>query len=82
MFESIVIILPRLLLVYIGFSIYRKFFGWDVLEQQVIGRSGRTIPGAPRTQQGYIFLKGPRGKQTGKAKFRKLEGDFKAPWGW
>ncbi len=82
MFESIVIILPRLLLVYIVFRLYRKFFGWDVLKQPLIGRNGKTIPGAQRTQKGYIFLKRPRGTQAGKAKFRKLNGNFKVPWGW
>jgi hypothetical protein len=82
MFETILIILPRLLLLYIGFRIYRKFVGWDILGQSVIGRSGKTIPEAPRSQQGYIFLKRPRGKQAGKDKFRKLNGDFKIPWGW
>ena len=82
MLDFVLIILPRLLLVYIGFKMYRKFFGWDVLEQSVTGRSGKTIPGAPRTQKGYIFFKRPRGTQAGKAKFRKLNGNFKVPWGW
>ena len=82
MLEIVLIILPRLLLVYIGFKMYRKFFGWDVLEQPVIGRSGKTIPGAPRTQKGYMFLKRPRGTQAGKARFRTLKYDFKVPWGW
>ena len=82
MFESVLIVLSRLLLVFIGFKLYRMFVSWEVFERTVIGRNGKIIPGAPRTQQGYIFLNRPRGKQAGKEKFRKLNGDFKAPWGW
>jgi hypothetical protein len=82
MFEILIIGLSRLLLVFIGFKLYRMFVGRDVFKQHVIGRSGMTISGAPRTQRGYISLKRSRYKQAGVAKFRKLDGDTKAPWGW
>lgn len=82
MFEVVLMILSRLLLVFIGFKLYRMFVERDVFEQLVIARNGLTRSGAPRTQQGYISLKRPRGRQVEKAKFIKINGDFKVPWGW
>jgi len=78
MFEALIIVLSRLLLVFIGFKLYRMFVGRGVFEQHVIGRSGKILPGAPRTQQGYIFLKGSRDKNV----LSKVDGVSKAPWGW
>ena len=82
MFEIVVIILSRLLLIAAGFYLYRKLAGWQGYEPTVRTRSGKIKRIAPRTQQGYIFLKQPRGKQAGKSKPGVSKGKFKIPWGW
>jgi len=82
MFEIVLIIVSRLLLIYIGFRIYRMYFSWGMPEQPVVGPRGRTRPGAPKTQQGFIFFKKLGGEHAERAKFRKINGDFKSPWGW
>ena len=82
MFVVSITVLSRLLLVFIGYKLYRLFVGRGVSGQHARGLRAKTILGALRTQQGYIFLKRSHGKKSGEAKLSMVDGDSKAPWGW
>lgn len=82
MIETFFIILSRLLLVFIGFKLYRMCSKWDVLKLLLIGRNGKVTPAAPSAQQGVISIRNPLEKMAAKTRSRKLGGTYKAPWGW
>jgi hypothetical protein len=82
MFEISIIILSRLLLVAIGFLIYRRFFRWEGFEQTVIGRNGIATQTTLRGQQGYISLKFPAAKPAKTVKLNMRKFELRTPWGW
>ena len=87
MIESLFIVVSRLLLVFIGFKLYRMLSKPTVLEQPVLVRNGklvRLVPRiqTPRTQKGFVSFKNPFGKLALKARYKKRGGNYKVPWGW
>jgi hypothetical protein len=82
MFEISIIILSRLLLVAIGFLIYRKFYRWEDFEQTVIGRNGIATQTTPRGQQGFISLKFSAAKKAKTVKLNMSKFELRTPWGW
>lgn len=82
MIESFFIVLSRLLLVYIGFKVYRMCCKWNFLEQPLIGRNGKSFPDAPRPQAGFISVRNPLARLSARARSRRLGGNYKVPWGW
>ncbi len=82
MFEIAIIVLFRLLIVAVGFYLYRMLPVWQGFEQTVISRNGKIMRVAAKTQKGYISLNASRSKQIGKGKAGATKGGFRAPWGW
>ena len=87
MIESFFIVVSRLLLVFIGFKLYRILSKPTVLEEPVLVRDGklvRLVPRiqTPRTQKGFVSFINPVGKLALKARHKKLGGNYKVPWGW
>jgi len=82
MFEISIIILSRLLIVVVGFLVYRKLYQWDGFEQTVIGRNGTAKQATSRGQQGYISLSLFGAKQAKTVKLNNRQFELRTPWGW
>jgi len=82
MFEISIIILSRLLIVVVGFLVYRKLYQWDGFEQTVIGRNGTAKRATSRGQKGYISLHLSAAQQAKTVKLNSGKFAVRTPWGW
>ena len=81
MFEIGIIIVSRLLLVYLGFCVYRRLSGWQGINDPVIGRSNSFMIVPPGGQRGFLDLGSKDGDKL--RIFRTVaRKDIRAPWGW
>jgi hypothetical protein len=75
MFEIAIVFLPRVLLVLVGFWLYRKLRSRKGFQHTVIGRNGVVMRPTQHRQKGYVSLNKKPLKNVSK------KGD-KVPWGW
>ncbi len=81
MFEILVIVVSRVLLVLLGFMVYRILSNWQGFHNTLIGRSGSGINGALAGQKGFVRVGSPGGAQKYSVKMA-ANLKIQSPWGW
>ena len=77
MFEIVLIVASKVLLVLLGFLLYRKLTAW-LGAHKLFGRGDTSRKAAARGQMGFVNLGAPR---TSRLK-TSTSSNYKAPWGW
>ena len=81
MFEVLMIAASRVLLVLIGFKIYRYLSVWKGLHEPLIGRNGAIMKITLAGQKGFVRV-GRHDKQRKPLVKRIAYKDIRTPWGW
>ena len=85
MFEIIWFVAPRVLLVLLGFMVYRKLSTWKGFHEKAIWRGGSKNKVALSGQKGFVRIYSPSENRTAsvnKTVKKRANKDIRAPWGW
>lgn len=81
MFEMVFIIVSRVLMVLLGFWVYRKLSAWGGFRETLFGRRGSLMQMTRTGQKGFVGVNSKDGKRKSLIK-RNRNKEVKAPWGW